>query len=124
MTSERMRAVVIAAHGGVEALEVREVERPRALVDRVRVRVRAAGLNRADLLQRRGHYPAPQGWPADIPGLEYAGEVEALGEGATRWRTGDRVMGLVGGGAQAEVVVVHQEEALPVPEGLSLADAA
>jgi putative PIG3 family NAD(P)H quinone oxidoreductase len=87
------------------------------------VRVRAAGLNRADLLQRRGHYPAPPGWPADIPGLEYAGEVEAVRD-TTRWRVGDRVMGLVGGGAQAEMVVVPAEQALAVPEGISFAEAA
>ncbi|MBK8003500.1 MAG: NAD(P)H-quinone oxidoreductase [Gemmatimonadetes bacterium] len=88
------------------------------------MRVHAAGLNRADILQRLGRYPAPPGWPADIPGLEYAGVVEALGPGVTRWRAGDRVMGLVGGGAQAEYVVVHQDEALAVPTGMELADAA
>jgi putative PIG3 family NAD(P)H quinone oxidoreductase len=87
------------------------------------VRVHAAGLNRADLLQRRGSYPAPKGWPADIPGLEYAGEIEAV-RGASRWKVGDRVMGLVGGGAQAEMVVVHEDEALPIPAGLSDAEAA
>ncbi|MGH7701619.1 MAG: zinc-binding dehydrogenase, partial [Gemmatimonadales bacterium] len=76
------------------------------------------------IVQRRGYYPAPPGWPADIPGIEYAGEVEALGPGATRWRPGARVMGLVGGGAQAEAVVVHQDEALAVPEGISFVEAA
>jgi NADPH:quinone reductase-like Zn-dependent oxidoreductase len=88
------------------------------------VRVHAAGLNRADLLQRKGMYPAPPFWPADIPGLEYAGEVDALGPGASRWRPGDRVMGLVGGGAHAEFVVVHEEEAVPVPTPLSLVEGA
>jgi putative PIG3 family NAD(P)H quinone oxidoreductase len=83
----------------------------------------AAGLNRADLLQRQGQYPAPPGWPANIPGLEYAGEVEEVGERVTRWRPGDRVMGLVGGGAQAEAVVVHEAEALRVPADLSFAEA-
>jgi NADPH:quinone reductase-like Zn-dependent oxidoreductase len=87
------------------------------------VRVHAAGVNRADLIQRRGQYAAPPGWPADIPGMEYAGEVEAVRE-VTRWKVGDRVMGLVGGGAQAELVTVHQDEALPIPEGLSYAEAA
>ncbi|MGH7586799.1 MAG: NAD(P)H-quinone oxidoreductase [Gemmatimonadales bacterium] len=93
---------------------------------RVRVRVRAAGLNRADLLQRRGGYPAPPGWPPDIPGLEYAGLVEALGPGTTGtgWSPGDRVMGLVGGGAQAEFVVVNADEMLPAPAGLSFEEAA
>jgi len=86
--------------------------------------VRAAGLNRADIIQRRGHYAAPSGWPANIPGLEYAGEVEAVRPGVTQWRVGDRVMGLVGGGAQAELVVVHQDEALPIPAGVSYEEAA
>ena len=76
------------------------------------VQVHAAGLNRADLLQRLGKYPPPDGWPADIPGLEYAGEVVSIGRGVTYWELGDRVMGLVGGGAQAGYVVVHQAEAL------------
>ncbi|HEY9405543.1 MAG TPA: hypothetical protein VIQ24_23035, partial [Pyrinomonadaceae bacterium] len=75
-----MRAIRIVSHGGVEGLEVAEVERPEATGDRVRVRVRAASLNRADLLQRRGVYPAPPGVPSDIPGLEFAGEVESLDE--------------------------------------------
>jgi NADPH:quinone reductase-like Zn-dependent oxidoreductase len=88
------------------------------------VRVHAAGLNRADLIQRRGQYPAPHGWPANIPGLEYAGEVEAVRPGVTRWKVGDRVMGLVGGGAQAEMVVVHQDEVLPIPPALSYPEAA
>ena len=82
------------------------------------VRVRGAGLNGADMLQRRGGYPAPPGVPADIPGLELAGEVEALGPGVTRFDEGDRVMAVVGGGAQAELAVVHELEAMPVPEPL------
>jgi NADPH2:quinone reductase len=88
------------------------------------VNVHAAGLNRADLLQRAGRYPAPPGWPADIPGLEYAGDVTAIGAGVKRWRVGDRVMGLVGGGAHAEFVVVHEREAIAIPEGMSHTDAA
>ncbi|MFN2596356.1 MAG: alcohol dehydrogenase catalytic domain-containing protein [Pyrinomonadaceae bacterium] len=102
MSQERMRAVVIAAHGGAENLEVREVARPVAVGDRVRVRVRAAALNRADLLQRRGLYPAPAGAPQDVPGLEFAGVVEQLGEEARAWREGDRVFGITAGGAQGE----------------------
>ena len=86
--------------------------------------VGAVGLNRADLLQRAGKYPAPSGWPSDIPGLEYAGEVVACGAGVTRWQLGDRVMGLVGGGAAAEQLVVHEREVLRVPEGMSFSDAA
>ena len=124
MTTERMRAVVITAHGGVETLEVREVERPVAAGERVRVRVRAAALNRADLLQRRGLYPAPPGVPADIPGLEFAGEVEQLGGDAMRCQVGQRVFGITGGGAQAEYVVVPESALAAVPENLSWTEAA
>ncbi len=118
-----MRAVVYAGAGGPEVITLGEVPRPEVKPGQIRVRVHAAGLNRADLIQRRGQYAAPHGWPADIPGLEYAGEVEAV-RGGSRWKLGDRVMGLVGGGAQAEMVVVHQDEALPIPEGLSYEQAA
>jgi putative PIG3 family NAD(P)H quinone oxidoreductase len=82
------------------------------------VRVRAAGLNSADLLQVKGHYPAPPGFPPDIPGLELAGEVVALGPDAGRFEVGDRVMSVLGGGAQAELAVVHERTAMPVPEAL------
>jgi putative PIG3 family NAD(P)H quinone oxidoreductase len=82
------------------------------------VRVRAAGLNGADMLQRRGLYPAPPGAPADIPGLELAGEVAACGAGAERFGEGDRVMAVVAGGGQAELAVVHERAATPVPQGL------
>ena len=82
------------------------------------VRVRAAGLNGADMLQRGARYPAPPGVPADIPGLELAGEVEALGPGAERFAEGDRVMAVVGGGGQAELAVVHERAAMPVPDPL------
>jgi NADPH:quinone reductase len=84
----------------------------------IAVRVRAAGLNGADMLQRRGAYPAPPGSPPDIPGLELAGEVVARGEGASRFEEGDRVMAVVGGGGQAERAVLHERAAMPVPEGL------
>jgi NADPH:quinone reductase len=82
------------------------------------VRVRAAGLNGADMLQRKGAYPAPPGSPPDIPGLELAGEVAGLGPGAGRFKEGDRVMAVVGGGGQAELAVVHERGAMPVPEPL------
>jgi NADPH:quinone reductase len=82
------------------------------------VRVRAAGLNSADLLQVKGHYPAPPGFPPDIPGLELAGEVVAVGPDAGRFEVGDRVMSVLGGGAQAELAVVHERTAMPVPEAL------
>ena len=84
----------------------------------VLVRVRAAGVNNADLLQAKGFYPAPPGSPPDIPGLELAGEVAAVGAGANRFAVGDRVMAVVGGGGQAELAVVHERAATPVPDGI------
>jgi putative PIG3 family NAD(P)H quinone oxidoreductase len=84
----------------------------------VLVRVRAAGLNGADMMQRRGLYPAPPGSPQDIPGMELAGEVVALGPGAMRFGEGERVMAIVGGGAQAELAVVHERQLMPVPASL------
>ena len=87
------------------------------------VRVRAAGLNGADMFQLRGVYPAPPGSPADIPGLELAGEVVGLGPDATRFQPGDRVMALVGGGGQAELAVVHERIAMPVPDRMTWAEA-
>ncbi len=119
-----MRAVVYTAAGGPEVIAIRDVPAPTLGPGELRVRVRAAGLNRADIYQRKGGYPAPPGWPRDIPGLEYAGEVDAVGAGVTRWRLGDRVMGLVGGGAQAELVVVRESDGLPMPGNLSFAEAA
>jgi putative PIG3 family NAD(P)H quinone oxidoreductase len=89
----------------------------------VLVRVRAAGLNGADIIQRAGHYPAPPGSPPDIPGLELAGEVIARGAGAERFAEGDRVMAIVGGGGQAELATVHERQLMPVPDGLEWAQA-
>jgi putative PIG3 family NAD(P)H quinone oxidoreductase len=97
---------------------VREHPDPEPGAGEVLVRVRAAGLNGADLLQLRGRYPAPPGAPADIPGLELAGEIVALGPGAERFAVGDRVMGIVGGGGQAELAVVHERQLMPVPPPL------
>ena len=120
-----MRAIVIKGKGGVEALEVRDVPTPEPRGEQVRVRVRACALNRADLMQARGVYPAPPGAPADIPGLEYAGEVEALGPDVTGpLRVGDRVFGIVGGGGQAEYVLTHERMAVPIPPGLDFIQAA
>src|ERR1700729_160433 len=84
----------------------------------VLVRVHAAGLNGADMMQRRGLYPAPPGSPQDIPGMEFAGEVAARGPGAERFEQGERVMGIVGGGAQAELVLAHERTLMPVPREL------
>src|SRR5881227_3417621 len=97
---------------------VEEHPDPEPGAGQVLVRVRAAGLNGADMLQRKGGYPAPPGSPPDIPGLELAGEVAGLGPGATRFAEGDRVMGIVGGGGQAELAVVHERQLMPVPANL------
>src|ERR1700731_3866243 len=102
-----MRAIVIREPGGPEVLELREVASPEPSRGEVRVRVRATAVNRADLLQRIGVYPAPPGSPADIPGLEIAGEVDRVGEDVTDLAVGDRVFGVVGGGGYAEYLTVH-----------------
>src|SRR5438552_18652351 len=116
-----MKAVVITSYGGVEGIGVQEVETPPApTADRVRVRVHAVGLNRADILQRRGHYPAPPGYPANIPGLEFAGEVESVGQEVRTWKIGDRVFGITGGGAQAEFVSVPESNLARIPAELGL----
>ena len=114
-----MKAVVFAGKGGPEVVEVREVPDPRPGRGEVLVRVRAAAMNRADLLQRRGVYPPPRGYREDMPGLELAGEVAALGEGATLWNPGDRVMAIAAGEAQAELAVAHERMLVRVPDGLS-----
>jgi len=119
-----LRAIEITAPGGPEVLQEREVPTPEPGPGQIRVRVRAVGVNRADLLQRRGHYPAPPGVPPGIPGLEYAGEVDDVASDVTRWRPGDRVMGIVGGGAYAEAVVVDEREALAIPAGVTFEEAA
>jgi putative PIG3 family NAD(P)H quinone oxidoreductase len=120
-----MKAIVITKIGGPEALEIREVPTPEPSGDQIRVRVRACGLNRADLMQCRGYYPPPPGAPADIPGLEYAGEIDALGPDVTGpHKVGDRVFGIVAGGGQAEYLVTHERMALPIPENLDFEQAA
>src|SRR5256885_2981794 len=102
--------------GGVDGIGVLEVESPPTPVaDRVRVRVHAAGLNRADILQRRGSYPAPPGYPQNIPGLEFAGEVDAIGDAVGAWKIDDRVFGIIAGGAQAELVVVPESNLARIP---------
>ncbi|HEV7886895.1 MAG TPA: alcohol dehydrogenase catalytic domain-containing protein, partial [Acidimicrobiales bacterium] len=107
-----MRAVTIVDG----ALEVREHPDPEPGRGEVLVRVRAAGINNADLLQAKGFYPPPPGVPADIPGMELAGEVVGVGPNAFRYSPGDRVMAVVAGAAQAELAVVHERTALPVPD--------
>ncbi|HEY0406633.1 MAG TPA: NAD(P)H-quinone oxidoreductase [Pyrinomonadaceae bacterium] len=125
MSSKLMRAVSIASPGGVESLSVREVARPAPpTANRVLVRVYAAGLNRADILQRMGRYPAPPGYPQDIPGLEFAGEVEQVGAEARLCRVGQRVFGITAGGAQAEYIIVPEDTLVEIPANLSWAEAA
>lgn len=119
-----MKAIVYAGAGDTGVIQLNDIPAPEPGAGQIRVRVQASALNRADILQRKGRYPAPPGWPADIPGLEYAGEVESLGAGVTRWHAGDRVMGLVGGGGHAEYVVINADEAIAVPAGMDLAEAA
>ena len=119
-----MRAIVITRPGGPEVLELRDQPDPPFGPDDVRVRVRASALNRADLLQRRGLYPAPPGAPAEVPGLEFAGEIESCGARATTYQPGDRVMGLLAGGGHAEKVVLHERLCLRVPPGMSFEQAA
>jgi NADPH:quinone reductase len=119
-----MRAIVIAKPGGPEVLELREAPDPAPSRGEVRVRVRASAVNRADLLQRLGVYPAPPGCPPDIPGLEIAGEVDAVGEDVTELGVGDRVFGLVGGGGYAEYATAHARTLARMPAGMSFTDAA
>jgi NADPH:quinone reductase len=119
-----MRAVIITRPGGPEVLELQDRPKPEPGVGQIRVRVRASALNRADILQREGNYPVPPGVPADIIGMEYVGEVDALGPAATLWKTGDRVMGIVGGAGHAEFLCVHEREAMPLPHSMSWEEAA
>lgn len=115
-----MRAIAITEPGDEDVLALVERPAPEPEAQQVRVRVAFVGVNRADLLQRRGMYPAPPGAPPDIPGLEYAGVVDAVGPAASALRPGDRVYGIVPGGAYAEQLVVHEREAAKIPSELSL----
>ena len=114
-----MRAVTIRD----KELSVEDHPDPEPGSGEVLIRVRGAGINGADMMQRRGMYPAPPGAPADIPGLELAGEVVGLGPGATRFDEGDRVMAIVGGGGQAELATVHERQAIRVPDALGWPEA-
>jgi len=110
--------------GGVEVIERGETEIREPGHGEVQVEIAAAGLNRADVLQRKGHYPAPQGWPTDVPGLELAGRVVARGPGASLWKDDDAVMAIVGGGAFTRRITLHERELMPVPAGRSLEEGA
>ncbi len=118
-----MRAITIESPGGPEVLRIAEVDEPVPAAGEVVIAVAAAGLNRADLLQRQGFYPPPPGAPP-YPGLECAGEIVALGDGVTEWRVGDQVCALLAGGGYAEQVAVPAGQLLPVPGGLTVTQAA
>ena len=119
-----MRAVVLNGHGGPEVLTLADVSAPQVVAEEVLVQVRATSLNRADLLQRMGFYPDPFPGEHEIPGMEFSGRVTAVGSRVRLWKTGDEVMGIVSGGAYAEQLVVHERQAMRIPQGVSLADAA
>ena len=112
-----MRAIVLDRFGGPEVLVVKDVPSPTPARGEVRVRVRAGGVNRADLLQRMGTYPAPHGAPKDIPGIEIAGDVDGVGEDTREWSLGDRVMGVIAGGGYAENVTVHERMLAKIGRG-------
>ncbi|HEX9030215.1 MAG TPA: NAD(P)H-quinone oxidoreductase [Streptosporangiaceae bacterium] len=118
-----MRAITITSPGGPEALEIAEVPDPVAAPGEVIIDITAAGVNRADLLQRQGLYPPPPGAPP-YPGLECSGRIASLGDGVTGWRQGDEVCALLSGGGYAEKVAVPSGQLLPVPDGVSVTDAA
>ena len=117
-----MRAVVIESYGGPEVLAIREVPAPEPGPGEVLVDVVASALNRADLRQRMGLYPGPS-MEYEVPGLEFAGRVASVGEAVGQWLVGDEVMAITSGGAHAEQAVVHADQAMAVPAGMSLADA-
>lgn len=120
----RMTAIVIREPGKPEVLVPQERDVPLPKAGEVLVKVAAAGVNRPDVMQREGKYPPPAGAPVDIPGLEIAGEVAALGEGEQRWKLGDKVCALVPGGGYAEYMNVHESNCLPVIPQLSMVEAA
>lgn len=119
-----MRAWIVEQPGDSKALQIGDIEPPEPGPEEVRVDLRAVGINRADILQRRGFYPPPPGFDPRIPGLEYAGVVSAVGARVRARSVGDAVMGLVGGGAYAEQIVVHERETLTIPEDQSFINAA
>ncbi|HET8644047.1 MAG TPA: alcohol dehydrogenase catalytic domain-containing protein, partial [Vicinamibacteria bacterium] len=118
-----MRAIEIAAPGGPEVLRLVERPQPQPAAGEVLIEVQAAGVNRPDVLQRQGHYPPPPG-ASDIPGLEVAGRVAALGPGVDDWRVGDSVCALLAGGGYAELAAAPAAQCLPVPRGLDAVQAA
>lgn len=119
-----MKAIVITKPGGPEVLQLRDYANPVPGVEEVLIQVKAAGINRSDIFQRKGNYPAPEGASADIPGLEVSGIVTDCGPGVTMWKRGDKVCALLAGGGYAELVAVKEGQCLPVPKGFSFVEAA
>src|SRR5699024_7764063 len=119
-----MRAWIVEQPGAATAMQLGELALPEPGPEEVRVAVRAIGINRADIIQRRGKYPPPPGYDPRIPGLEYAGVVSAVGNRVSGRSVGDRVMGLIGGGAYADYIVAHERETLALPAGIDFAAAA
>lgn len=119
-----MKAIVITSFGGPEVLKVEEREQPLINKDEVLIKVKAAGVNRPDVFQRKGSYPPPPDAPQDIPGLEVAGVIEEVGANVKQWKLNDKVCALLAGGGYAEYVKVNAGHCLPVPEGLSFVEAA
>ena len=119
-----MKAIVITEPGGPDVLQLQDRETPTPAADQVLIHVKAAGVNRPDVFQRKGNYPAPASAPADIPGLEVAGVVAQTGDEVSKWRTGDRVCALLSGGGYAEYAAAHEGHCLPIPAGLNLVEGA
>lgn len=119
-----MKAIVITSFGAADVLKVEEREKPVINKDEVLIRVKAAGVNRPDVFQRKGSYPPPPDVPQDIPGLEVAGVIEEVGANVKQWKIDDKVCALVAGGGYATYVKVNAGHCLPVPEGLSFLEAA
>lgn len=121
---EKMRAVIITAAGGPDVLRIQERQIPEPGETQVLIRVKSAGINRPDVLQRKGNYPPPPGAPVDIPGLEVAGVIERCGIEVERWKPGDQVCGLLNGGGYAEYAVAEANHCLPIPKGWDFSEAA
>jgi NADPH2:quinone reductase len=119
-----MKVVVITQPGGPEVLQIEERPQPAVAPTEVLIKVAAAGVNRPDVYQRKGNYPPPKGAPQDIPGLEIAGTIAAVGDKVTHWKTGDKICALVTGGGYAEYCNVPEGQCMPIPGNLSFAEAA
>jgi putative PIG3 family NAD(P)H quinone oxidoreductase len=119
-----MKAVIITQPGGPEVLQVQDRDDPKPVGDEVLIAIKASGLNRADIIQRQGNYAAPSGVPADIPGLEVAGIVNACGPGVAQWKPGDKVCALIAGGGYAQYVLAREGQCLPIPPNSDFTQAA